>query len=449
MLSTNTLIVSTDSANNTIDTIIPTNNCRIPNGDELRRNYEAIDYIIEQSPKDLTNKAILCLFNRPVNEKGINECSSIINRISTALEQLLKLLKIPLKKRIESSIKLKREYNICVHLLIGRVPKDSILNNLLSLNDQLQFLSKKDPSQRERHSMYDDKLTYKGLILHADGPKLIVRGLLEFDKPEDCLSAVRALIENSLIWKEIEEIDEYSQHYEHGFGEIKINIGNKITYLRLKIHFLGTEYYIWSNSSRLRHILCNGKPPRIVKGKPIMNPSSPNFNILYPIYAEFLRLVEVQILTIINNSFNNPDCPYTTISCCRITPICNKKTVCLKNAEDVSKLVVCGECNMDLCSGGCGRIYHGNTPCEISLDEASEALIQLTTKRCPNNICGLNVEKDGGCNHMTCQHCRTEFCWTCGLEMPKNASGRYDTVMHFNPVGVGVGITGGCNQFSN
>jgi hypothetical protein len=37
--------------------------------------------------------------------------------------------------------------------------------------------------------------------------------------------------------------------------------------------------------------------------------------------------------------------------------------------------------------------------------------IVVNTKSCPN--CQNHIEKNDGCNHMTCRTCRHEFCWIC------------------------------------
>ena len=42
------------------------------------------------------------------------------------------------------------------------------------------------------------------------------------------------------------------------------------------------------------------------------------------------------------------------------------------------------------------------------------------TKKCPK--CNINVEKNGGCMHMTCVNCKYDFCWMCREEWKKHGN---------------------------
>jgi len=44
-------------------------------------------------------------------------------------------------------------------------------------------------------------------------------------------------------------------------------------------------------------------------------------------------------------------------------------------------------------------------------EQLSMAKVQATTKQCPG--CQRPIEKNEGCDHMTCITCRHEFCWRC------------------------------------
>lgn len=66
----------------------------------------------------------------------------------------------------------------------------------------------------------------------------------------------------------------------------------------------------------------------------------------------------------------------------------------------------------------CKKFAHPNLSCKEAkekffdgkdMDEAT--LKSLNIKKCPS--CSSGVEKIDGCNHMTCQNCKTHFCWIC------------------------------------
>ncbi|KNZ76583.1 hypothetical protein J132_09443, partial [Termitomyces sp. J132] len=44
-------------------------------------------------------------------------------------------------------------------------------------------------------------------------------------------------------------------------------------------------------------------------------------------------------------------------------------------------------------------------------DSETANWIKSNTKECPK--CQSTIEKNGGCNHMTCKKCKHEFCWVC------------------------------------
>mmetsp|Transcript_13663 Transcript_13663/g.30580 ORF Transcript_13663/g.30580 Transcript_13663/m.30580 type:complete len:472 (+) Transcript_13663:71-1486(+) len=59
------------------------------------------------------------------------------------------------------------------------------------------------------------------------------------------------------------------------------------------------------------------------------------------------------------------------------------------------------------------------------------------SKECPG--CSWQTEKSGGCNHMTCIHCKCNWCWICGQAIHGSVQWHYDPT---NP-------ESGCLQFSS
>lgn len=101
-------------------------------------------------------------------------------------------------------------------------------------------------------------------------------------------------------------------------------------------------------------------------------------------------------------------------------PGCENALECAVKRKDLSRIVPTVEC---ICKNrfcfGCILPDHQPAPCELvklwlkkcADDSETANWISAHTKECPK--CNSTIEKNGGCNHMTCRKCRHEFCWMC------------------------------------
>ena len=93
-------------------------------------------------------------------------------------------------------------------------------------------------------------------------------------------------------------------------------------------------------------------------------------------------------------------------------------------AEDERKYqIVCADCDFEMCyrhqtawhegrsCAGYDAFLRGEPDPDGS--RRTEAWLRRRTKACPGPRCGVPVEKNGGCFHMTCRSCSFEFCWEC------------------------------------
>lgn len=449
-----------------------TNMCRFATEDELKLNQDAYNVlfglIFPLNPNDLSIH-----FKRVNVENQLMIIKKDIILVQDLHNEYFKQLSIAFKTRDRL---FKKKFNTIITRFLGHVKETSPFIHLLLIDEQLKYVSKRIPRQRDVrdfNSPWNESVSNGKFILHPNGCTAESgRIRTTFETPEECLSAMRGCIEQCTNWKThvIEYIDppspyapksipstmDYKKH-----GRIKL-ISSSNAYYSLAIPFVGSpQYWVNSDDTRLKHILCGGKPPNTSISTKKRNRSKrlymnstdstdskdlddlKQFNALYPVYIEFLALVENKIMQLIRESHNNKQCPYTIIPCCRIDPSCDGQTVCLKPSFEDSKFVVCGVCTMELCANGCGKIYHGNNPCEISFDEASNIFIQNTSKLCP--MCTSPIYKVDGCNHMTCR-CGCNFCWICGDELPRDEHGHYSTALHYGITGEGIG--GGCRQYN-
>lgn len=68
------------------------------------------------------------------------------------------------------------------------------------------------------------------------------------------------------------------------------------------------------------------------------------------------------------------------------------------------------------------ELIHNRYSCDelISMKDKdpSEITIKILSQNCINPDCNVPIEKNGGCNHMTCRKCNTEFCFFCRQKWP-------------------------------
>lgn len=80
----------------------------------------------------------------------------------------------------------------------------------------------------------------------------------------------------------------------------------------------------------------------------------------------------------------------------------------------------CTNCEIKICNQ-CKETDHPGLTCEQNL---AQNFKDMGIVFCP--VCKTMIERNFGCNHMTCKICEYEFCWVC-----KQYAG--DDVDHFNP----------------
>jgi ariadne-1 len=101
-------------------------------------------------------------------------------------------------------------------------------------------------------------------------------------------------------------------------------------------------------------------------------------------------------------------------------PDCPNAVECGIKKKDLDRVVptVACACGHRFCFG-CILNDHQPAPCELvkrwlkkcADDSETANWISANTKECPK--CNSTIEKNGGCNHMTCRKCKHEFCWMC------------------------------------
>lgn len=101
-------------------------------------------------------------------------------------------------------------------------------------------------------------------------------------------------------------------------------------------------------------------------------------------------------------------------------------------SHDLSpKKATCKECQTSFCFL-CGNNYHAPTNCitikkwltKCEDDSETANYISANTKDCPR--CNICIEKNGGCNHLSCSNCKHDFCWMCLGDWKAHGSEYYE-----------------------
>lgn len=95
-----------------------------------------------------------------------------------------------------------------------------------------------------------------------------------------------------------------------------------------------------------------------------------------------------------------------------------KCTNAIEMKDLVKQPAVRCSCGSHFCFS-CSHFVHDLISCDLmkkfellkSKDLASANWIAENCKQCPK--CKSEINKNGGCNHMTCRSCNNEFCWIC------------------------------------
>jgi hypothetical protein len=467
----------------------------LADSDDLAK-YESAKNILlnisaECTPSGIPSPESLRMFKTLTKTSELDMLVQVICNMETwikVLETHIHTKKIIISRREN----IKKKFNEILNKFLPLLSESSLLKGLMFLNKDIKMLKHHAPKVRDRSDiLFGGQLQQPSStgsptgisssvtatatasasvtvtasvsvtasasvsVTASDAPKFILRtktvdglgGRVNLSSSHEALSLARSYLEQT-TWDDLTCLRvQQKLTGNNRFGRMNIHLREGIIYF-LSLRFPlpgvdGKKYFVSSDDGGLRHILCNGNPPHKHNK---LDETVPNFKTIYPYYAEFLVLVKQRINQIIRDSYDNPNCPFVHIGCCRIEPICGHEVLVMKPERSGTKLSTCHACRMDLCAGGCGRIYHGETQCDVSFDEASEALIGATSKPCPH--CHINITKSEGCNHMRCTRCRTEFCFVCATAFPLDANGHPQITEHFS--GNAFSVTGSrCNQFDH
>ncbi|KAI9642074.1 hypothetical protein NHQ30_009945 [Ciborinia camelliae] len=130
--------------------------------------------------------------------------------------------------------------------------------------------------------------------------------------------------------------------------------------------------------------------------------------------TDFIRYDKKSLLSYIRNDPNFTNC---------LGPNCGDGQI--HEDGDEQPIMTCGSCGFKTCFTHSIPWHTGLTCSQYDIkkrqraerqiqEDESQKQMEKSTKRCPN--CQVRIEKNHGCDHMTCSSCRHEFCWLCFVD---------------------------------
>lgn len=353
-----------------------------------------------------------------------DKCDQNIKNIINKFVKCLKQLETPIKiKRSNSGSNIKKNFNSTLNMIKQKLTKSSELHNILFINSDNKFVSNRESHFAKRINLVG--ISEKDFIVGSESNDKIALNILRmsigrcgFETLNEMLQFLLMCVEktgidnlviqtNSKPKKEFCKLD--------GGGEIYIKKYDVV--FRLNLNFDNT--IISSSSSKIKHFLCGSNWNKQID----FNPAICSSFVKSTLYHQYNNAVYTKIYQLIDMCHNDLSFKYVTIKCCRQDPVCN--LIHIEPRPGMLKLYECS-CKMQLCGFGCGKVYHGDFSCDVSLDKATEQML-ATHSTCPK--CKVQVYKYEGCNHITCR-CNVQFCYVCLNEYEKDSYGHYMVTEH-------------------
>ena len=272
-----------------------------------------------------------------------------------------------------------------------------------------------------KYSNFDnDKTNNKQIILKTTrmlkNNETIINGLrFGCDTKHEMFTMIASAVANATP-NQLRIYYEFNRRYNN--NNIANTINKIITHNTLDVYFTIDLYLLHGdkkgiiNSDDIK--ILNVLSRQQVKEWETYNYSITNYYFL-EYYIKYLHLVHNKIYQLIDSQYMDSSFDFISIKCFR--PECEHINIYKKYKSDDNKTICCNKCKIAEFCHKCRNTDHVGE-CNIGVDSAFEEWINKNTKKCPN--CNTNIEKNDGCNHMTCSQCHTHFCWLCNNILQEN-----------------------------